>query len=40
MLKVVFSFINLQDATSYMKVSQQNETKLFGEKLIEVVNVS
>ena len=41
MLQVVFPFFKLQGGTWQMKVSQQqNEMKLFGEKLIEVANVS
>ena len=43
MPQVVFSFFNLQGRISQMKVSrvsQWNEMKSFGEKLIEVANVS
>ena len=41
MLQVVFPFFNVQGGTLQMKVSQpQNEMKSFGEKLIEVANVS
>ena len=40
MLQVVFSFFNLQGTTSKIKVSQQSGMKFFGEKLIEIPNVS
>ena len=38
--QVVFPFFNLQGGTLEMKVSEQNEIKSFGEKLIEVANLS
>ena len=36
----VFSLVNPQGAISLMKERQPNEMKTFGEKLIEVANVS